>query len=154
MSEPISRIPRQYPLLCLLIAAWFVPSSAAVAAEPADNLQQLVNDTGVQIQLAYRQLPNERDRRQAELDAVVNAWRASNRSEASDEQLATWLHAAIRNSMPGSTKPLPPVPTFAAVAKREHESHVERSVVQKAPTVSDVPPDADPFRDDPASAHN
>ncbi|HVT29223.1 MAG TPA: hypothetical protein VHE81_14500 [Lacipirellulaceae bacterium] len=147
MGERIA--PRLYSPIYLVMAAWLLPTAGMFADGPADNLQQLVNDTAAQVQLAYRQLPNERDRRQAKLDSVVAAWRASNRDQASNERLATWLHTAILNSMPGSTKPLPPAPTFAASDKSV--LHAAASVERKTPPVSDGKLDDDPFRDDPAS---
>jgi hypothetical protein len=144
--------PQRSWLIYGSIAAWLLPTVVVFAASPADNLQLLVNDTAAQVQLAYRWLPNERDHRQAELETVVAAWRASTRSEANNERLATWLHAAIRKSMPGSTEPLPQVPTFSASDKTEPQA--AQRVEKEAPTVSDGKVDDDPFRDDPVSGRN
>ena len=90
-------------MLILVSTAWLMPGIATAAAGTADRLQVLVNDTAAQLQLAYRQHPDERTRRQEQLTAAVAAWRAAPRSEANNERLATWLRAAILNSMPGST---------------------------------------------------
>jgi hypothetical protein len=82
-------------------------------------LQVLVNDTAAQIQLAYRQHPDEQATRREQLAAVIAAWRAAPRNEANNQRLANWLRAAIQSSMPGSNDPLPPAPTFAAIVKPE-----------------------------------
>jgi hypothetical protein len=136
-------------IFILVIAPMFVAVSAASAAT-SNRLQSLVNDTAAQIQIAYRQHPDEREIRQEQLAAVITAWRAAARSEANNKLLTTWLHAAIRNSMPGSHDPLPPAPTFAANAKVESRV-VGRADVKKAAVDSSAKVESDPFRDDPAT---
>jgi hypothetical protein len=141
--------------------AWLMPGIASAAAPAPDKLQLLLNDTAAQLQLAYRQHPDERARRQEQLTAAVAAWRAAPRSEANNERLATWLRAAIVSSMPGSQEPLPAVPGFAAIVKAEpqpaaHEAVVEPQVVEKAiekkaPVEMVAKPEDDPFRDDPVN---
>jgi hypothetical protein len=141
---------------------WLMPGIAGAAAPAADKLQLLVNDTAAQLQLAYRQHPDERARRKEQLTAAVAAWRAAPRSEANNERLATWLRAAILSSMPGSQEPLPAVPGFAAIVKAEpqpavHEAVaepqlVEKAIEKKAPVETTAKPEDDPFRDDPVSA--
>jgi hypothetical protein len=144
-------------MLCLVAIAWFMPGAAGLAAGTADKLQSLVNDTAAQVQLAYRQHPDERERRQEQLAAVVAAWRAAPRNEANNVRLATWLRAAILNSMPGSQEPLPAAPSFVANAKTEShaEAHEVREEPQaaekKAPVETVAKPEDDPFRDDPVS---
>jgi len=152
-------------MLVLLAMAWFVPGIACAAVGAADKLQVLVNDTAAQLQLAYRQHPDERARRQEQLTAAVAAWRAAPRSEANNERLANWLRAAILSSMPGSKEPLPAVPSFAVIVKTEppaqaYEAPVEPQASEKArektaPVEAAVKParerEEDPFRDDPAS---
>lgn len=148
---------RQFPvnlrsnaLLCVMAVTWLLPTGAAIAAVSADRLQALVNDTAAQVQLAYRRHPDERKHRQDQLAAVVTAWRAAARSEANNEQLATWLHAAIQSSMPGSRDPLPPTPTFAASATIEARASGS-AAAEKARVTPGAKPEANPFRDDPAT---
>jgi hypothetical protein len=158
---PLTRRQLCFPLLVFAAIAWLSPAIAGAAAPAADKLQVLVNDTAAQLQLAYRQHPDERARRQEQLTAAIMAWRAAPRSEANNEKLATWLRAAILSSMPGSKESLPAVPSFAAVAKAEpqpetHEAPVEPQAVEKAiektaPSEAKAKPDDDPFRDDPES---
>jgi hypothetical protein len=121
-----------------------------VAAAPSNRLQALLDDTAAQIQLAYRQQPDERDLRQAELSAVVAAWRTADRNATNNKLLANWLHAAILSSMPGSQEPLPPAPKFVAASKSVVRP-TESSAAKKAPPSSDVKSKDDPFRDDPKS---
>ena len=136
-------------LFILVIAPMLVAVSAASAAT-SNRLQSLVNDTAAQIQIAYRQHPDEREMRQEQLAAVITAWRAAARSEANNELLTTWLYAAIRNSMPGSRELLPPAPTFAANVKVESRV-VGNADVKKAGVSTGAKSEADPFRDDPAT---
>ncbi|HEX5472759.1 MAG TPA: hypothetical protein VFW73_12785 [Lacipirellulaceae bacterium] len=143
--------PQNLSLVSLSMAASLLCTVALFADEQANNLQLLVNDTAAQIQLAYRRLPNEQHDRQAQLEAVVAGWHRSTRSEVNNEQLATWLHQAILNSMPGSTKPLPPAPRFAASDKSVF--HATEIAVKKTSSVLHGMPDDDPFRDDSVSAN-
>jgi hypothetical protein len=133
----------------LLIAATFF-AVPALSASAKDRLQTLVNDTAAQIQIAYRQHPDERDARREWLAAVIAAWRAAPRSEANNERLTTWLHAAISNSMPGSREPLPAMPAFVADVKVESRL-VENVEVKKADDNSRAKAEPDPFRDDPTN---
>ena len=96
--------------------------------------------------IAYQQ----RERRQAELGAVVAAWRASDRNGTNNKMLAAWLRAAILNSMPGSSEPMPPAPKFAATSKSVVQP-AGSSAVKKASPISEAKSDDDPFRDDPKS---
>jgi hypothetical protein len=158
--DRLTRRPSCFAILAL-IAACLTPAITGAATPATDKLQKLVNDTAAQLQLAYRQHPDERARRQEQLTAAVAAWRAAPRSEANNEKLATWLRAAILNSMPGSKESLPAIPSFAAVVKAEpqpetHEAPVEPQAVEKviekkAPVEAVVKPEDDPFRDDPES---
>jgi hypothetical protein len=106
---------RVFIAITLAAIAWLTP----VVAGAAEKLQVLLNDTAAQIQLAYRQHPDEQTTRREQLAAVIAAWRAAPRSEANNERLANWLRAAIRSSMPGSHEPLPPAPGFTAAVKVE-----------------------------------
>jgi hypothetical protein len=111
---------RKYRLLIAITlagAAWFTPAFAGAA----DKLQPLVNDTAAQIQLAYRQHPDEQATRREQLAAVIAAWRAAPRNEANNQRLANWLRAAIQSSMPGSNEPLPQTPSFTAIVKTESQ---------------------------------
>jgi hypothetical protein len=159
----VTRGFRPLAMLVLAAMAWLFPGIAVVASPAAVKLQVLVNDTAAQLQLAYRQHPDERARRQEQLTAAVAAWRAAPRSEANNERLATWLRAAIVSSMPGSAEPMPAVPGFAPIVKLEpqpivHEAPVEPRAVEKAlekkepieAVAKPVPErEDDPFRDDP-----
>ena len=146
MDQRFSLKHRYYAIVCLSALAWLMPTASAVSAVPADRLQALISDTAAQVQLAYRQHPVEREHRREQVAAVVAAWRTASRSELNNERLATWLHAAILSSMPGSREPLPPAPNFAA---KINSDPAGSSVVKKAATISERKPDADPFRDDP-----
>ncbi len=150
---------RRFAVLILVAMTWLMPGIASVAAGAADKLQILVNDTAAQLQLAYRQHPDERARRQEQLTAAVAAWRTAPRSEANNERLAIWLRGAILSSMPGSKDPLPALPNFAAIVKAEPkpESHeapaepqpVENAIEKNPPVETVAKPEDDPFRDDP-----
>src|SRR6476660_1067163 len=90
----MDQITRQRVALLILAGmSWFTRGNAGAKAPAADKLQLLVNDTAAQLQLAYRQHPDEKARRKEQLTAAVAAWRAAPRSEANNEQLATWLRA-------------------------------------------------------------
>jgi hypothetical protein len=159
--DQLTRRHRRFALLVLAAMAWLMPGIASAAAPAPDKLQLLLNDTAAQLQLAYRQHPDERARRQEQLTAAVAAWRAAPRSEANNERLATWLRAAIVSSMPGSQEPLPAVPSFVAIVKAEpqpaaHEvvvepQAVEKAIEKKAPVEMVAKPEDDPFRDDPVN---
>jgi hypothetical protein len=161
MDQSLMRRFRCFAMLVLVPVAWLIPGTASIAAGTGDKLQSLVNDTAAQVQLAYRQHPDERERRQEQLAAVVAAWRAAPRSEANNEKLAAWLRAAILSSMPGSQEPLPAAPNFVATIKIEtridaHEPLVKPQATgttaeKKAPAEAVANPDNDPFRDDPVS---
>src|SRR5215210_295603 len=81
------RINRRFAMLVLAVIVGLTPVIAGAAPGPTDKLQVLVNDTAVQLQLAYRQHPDERARRQEQLAASVAAWRAAPRSEANNARL-------------------------------------------------------------------
>jgi hypothetical protein len=160
--DRLTRRHRRFATLVLVSLAWLSPAIAGAAAPASpDKLQVLVNAAAAQLQLAYRQHPDERARRQEQLAAAIAAWRAAPRSETNNERLATWLRAAIVSSMPGSQESLPAVPSFAAVVKAEpqpetHEAPaepqaVEKAIEKKAPTEAVAKPEDDPFRDDPTS---
>src|SRR5215211_1144948 len=135
--DQLMRSNRHFPMLVVAAIVGLMPGIAGAGPTAADKLQVLVNDTAVQLQLAYRQHPDERARRQDQLAAAVAAWRAAPRSEANNERLANWLRAAILNSMPGSQEPLPAVPSFAVIVKTEppaqaYEAPVEPQASEKA----------------------
>jgi hypothetical protein len=145
---------RRFAMLVFVALAWLIPGIARAAAGTADKLQTLLNDTAAQLQLAYRQHPDERARRQEQLTAVIDAWRAAPRSDTNNERLANWLRAAITSSMPGSKEPLPAAPSFAVNVKSEsHEGPEsqasEKTIEKQAPIEAIARPDDDPFRDDP-----
>src|SRR3954453_21402196 len=115
----LTRARRRLLMIVLTAFISLLPGIVSLAAGTADRLQILVNDTAAQLQLAYRQHPDERARRQEQLAAAVAAWRSAPRSEANNERLAGWLRAAILNSMPGSQEALPALPSFAAMVTTE-----------------------------------
>src|SRR4051812_18884336 len=98
--EQLTRAHQRLGTLVLVALVWLVPVIAGAAGGANDKLQILVNDAAAQLQLAYRQHPDERARRQEQLTAAIAAWRAAPRSEANNEQLANWLRTTILNSMP------------------------------------------------------
>jgi hypothetical protein len=160
--DQFTRASRRFAILVLVAVSWLMPGIAGAAAGAPDKLQKLVNDTVAQLQLAYRQHPDERARRQEQLMAAVAAWRAAPRNEANNERLATWLRAAILSSMPGSREAMPAVPSFAPVVpvvKAEplvappeapvEPQAAETVVEKKTPTEAVAKPADDPFRDDP-----
>jgi hypothetical protein len=159
MDQRFTRGLRCFVMLVLGAVAWLLPGAAGVAAGTADKLQSLVNDTVAQVQIAYRQHPDERERRREQLAAVIAAWRAAPRSEVNNERLAKWLRAAILSSMPGSQEPLPAAPGFVVNVKAEARPEgpaapvatqaVEKAVEKKASVETVAKPEDDPFRDDP-----
>ncbi len=156
-------------LCCLLLAVFlmFIGASSTIAAPPsAEHLQVLVNETSAQIQLAYRLHPTEGQQRQEQLNAAVAAWRAAPHTDANNEQLTTWLHSAIRASMPGSRAKLQPIPAFKSndhsgkrpLEPTPAETHpsavvpVDKHAVGPTPVIESTTPadeETDPFRDDP-----
>jgi hypothetical protein len=161
--DRLTRVHWCFATLVLMTMASLSPAIAGAAPPATDKLQLLVNDVAAQLQLAYRQHPDERARRQEQLTAAVAAWRAAPRNEANNERLAAWLREAILSSMPGSTEPLPAVPSFATIVKTEPQPQpvahgapvepqaAEKVVEKKAPTEAVAKPLDDPFRDDPVS---
>jgi hypothetical protein len=158
--DQLTRGHRRIAVLVFVAMVWLLPGIASAAAGATDRLQLLVNDTAAQLQLAYRQHPDERARRQEQLIAVVAAWRAAHRSEANNERLAIWLRGAILSSMPGSKEPLPSVPNFAAIVKAEPNPQpqaeapmepqaAENAIAKKTSAETVAKPEDDPFRDDP-----
>lgn len=160
--EQFTRARQRVGTLLLMALVWLMPAIANGARGATDKLQTLVNDTLAQLQIAYRQHPDERTRRQEQLTSAVAAWRAAPRSEANNEQLANWLHAAILSSMPGSHEPLPAMPSFAVTVNLEPQADVrkpnearvelktgEMAISKKAPIKTAAKPQTDPFGDDP-----
>ena len=153
---------RRFPMLVIAAIAGLMPAIAGASPGAANKLQVLVNDTAVQLQLSYRQHPDERAKRQEQLAAAIAAWRAAPRSEANNERLAIWLRAAIVSSMPGSKEQLPAIPSFGTIVKAEpqpltHETPAEPGLAEpaiekSAPVETTAKPEDDPFRDDPVSA--
>jgi hypothetical protein len=151
MSPQFERTFRCYAIRVLVVACWLLPIDAAFSAAPKNKLQSLVNETVAQVQLAYRQHPAEQKLRRAQLEATLAAWRSAERSEANNALLATWLHAAMQHSMPGSREPLPPTPTFLITQQVAAPAgpRVERTE-PKTPTLAiEADAQTDPFRDDP-----
>jgi hypothetical protein len=147
--------------------ASYSPTPARAATKP-ERLPDLAAEASTQFELAYRSYPAEGENRQAQLNAVVTAWRSAPRTEANNERLTNWLRAAIRSSMPGSRDPLPPAPSFATSgeadkrtpAKAKPESvrapeptpaaEVTTQPKAESPKAGSADSQVDPFRDDPA----
>src|SRR4029079_13404556 len=140
--DQLTRGHRRFAMLVLAGMAWLLPGISGAAAPAADKLQVLVNDTAAQLQLAYRQHPDERARRQEQLTAAVAAWRAPPRTEANNERLANWLRAAIVSSMPGSKEPLPAAPSFAAIVKAEPKPEPHPAPATPEPQAAEKEPQA------------
>ena len=165
MFEITSTVQRRCTLLAAIVVASIALPLTVKAAAPTDRAPSLVRETSAQFQIAYRMHPEEGQRRQEQLAAVVNAWRVAPRTDANNERLTNWLRAAIRASMPGSREALPASPTFTAAASKEARSVVKPTVLEPTlaePTVAKATPaaepssspskhtsEADPFRDDP-----
>ncbi|MEO2048943.1 MAG: hypothetical protein ABGX16_20490 [Pirellulales bacterium] len=101
---------------CTLIAAAIL--GAAVTAQhghrqPLSALAELESDLRIQLQMAFRHDTTQHQIRQEQLDQVLNAWLQSPRSPADRQLLTQWLRQSIRDSMPGSTHPLPSLPSFS-----------------------------------------
>ncbi|HEY2841958.1 MAG TPA: hypothetical protein VGJ26_22555 [Pirellulales bacterium] len=106
----------------LIALAAGVPS---VAAQPpatqspktASDPQSLSAELTAELQLVYRDNLPEITRRREQLQQATDAWNASAKNEADRAQMTAWLHGAIRASMPGSDKLLPPIPKFVVAEK-------------------------------------
>lgn len=101
---------------CTLIAA--VILGAAVTAQhghrqPLSALAELESDLRMQLQMAFRHDTAQHRIRQEQLERVLHAWLQSPRSPADRQLLTQWLRQSIRSSMPGSTHPLPALPSFS-----------------------------------------
>jgi hypothetical protein len=144
----------------LTFMAGFTPV-AARAATQRERLPNLIAESSAQFELAYRSYPAEGQYRQEQLNAVVAAWRSAPRTEANNERLNAWLHAAIRSSMPGSREPLPTTPSFATNTERDKRPIAEPPVAKvriPEPTPANETARSskddsrvDPFRDDPSN---
>lgn len=103
----------KYFAVALLFAAFAVVNVAAESTVATQALQRLTNDLGLQLKLTYRHDLATHRERYAELAAALAAWNRSPRTDADYALMSDWLRTAIRNSMPGDGKPLPPPPTFS-----------------------------------------
>lgn len=136
-------------------------------------LPPLVRQTQAHFETSYWRDPTEKEHRLTQLREVTAAWRTATKNQSNDRRLHVWMRMAIRNSMPGSREPLPPVPAFerpwtpteAEVAHEAREEEAEElmpdsdggdaalrpvtgvttSAKQRAPEERSS---GDPFRDD------
>jgi hypothetical protein len=90
-----------------------VPDAAGQARPSQADVRSLVNAVTTQLRLVYRDNLPEYSRRSEQLGDAIRAWNNSSHSTADRQQMTAWLRQAVRDSMPGSTGSLPPVPQFA-----------------------------------------
>jgi hypothetical protein len=156
MIQSPLKFQSRWALFAIVGVAWGLLPAIAQAAAPPARLPALVAEASAQFQLAYRAQPAEGERRQEQLEAVVNAWRAAPRSDVNNQRLSNWLRAAIWSSMPGSHEELPAAPSFVSSGEREKRTAEPISkrahVPARTPAIESSKPDdahVDPFRDDP-----
>jgi len=133
---------------CALTSIALAASTKAESPRSTSDPSSLAAELNAELQLVYRDSLPEFTRRSEQLRHAIDAWNASPKSAANQSQITAWLHDAIHVSMPGSAKPLPPLPIFAnAETKAEGPSAAQSVLVAKpvAPRPStDKPPVAAP----------
>jgi hypothetical protein len=143
------------PWVVAICGVFAIPAAAAVPAVPAESRnstadpQSLSAELTAELQLVYRDNLPEFTRRSEQLRQAIAAWSTSAKSSADRTQMAEWLHQAIRASMPGSTKSLPPVPSFAPAEIKPSQSNskpsqpnLPASVLVAKPAAPQSPPAA------------
>lgn len=79
---------------------------------PVTDLPSLEADVRMQFDLALRHDMPRYKRRVAALEAVIDAFILSPQDANDQQLLSEWFQQAIRRTMPGALKPLPPTPEF------------------------------------------
>jgi hypothetical protein len=95
---------------CASLAAPAAAPAPAEPSRPAAEPTALAAELNAELQLVYRDNVPEYTQRSEQVRRAVEAWNASSKSAAERNQIIAWLRESIRLSMPGSTKPLPPLP--------------------------------------------
>jgi hypothetical protein len=111
----------------------------AAAPKSAPDPQSLSVELAAELQLVYHDNVPEFTLRSEQLRQATAAWNASAMNAADHSQMAGWLHEAIRASMPGSTKPLPPSPSFAPVESQAISPSVPQSALVAKHTAQQSP---------------
>jgi hypothetical protein len=99
-------------LVAILVLTIGVTASQKTS-EPTSSLAALESDLQFQFEMAFRHDTDEQDRRQAQLDRVMQKWNASPRTPADEHLLVQWLNESMSRSLPGAVAPLPPIPEFS-----------------------------------------
>jgi len=117
-------------------ALGFAPQARAQTqpqTQPSSSrLQPLVNEAVAQLQLSYRHDRAERQQRYEEIGQAIATWNKSARGPAENEQLAEWLRAVMRASMPGSKERLPPQPVFETTARTPAVPQLDNEMTKSA----------------------
>jgi hypothetical protein len=119
--------------LCVLAFALLATAARAATPRGASELESLETELDVELQLVYRDNVPEFKQRGEQVSRAVAAWDASTKSAADQARMTAWLREAIHVSMPGSTKALPPLPTFSS-------NSVNSEQVSKVALVPPAPP--------------
>lgn len=79
----------------------------------SDELQQLVDALGDQIEMQRSFNRARAEASQSQLQRAIKAWQKASRSDDDFELMREWLEQSIQASLAGSRKPMPPLPTFS-----------------------------------------
>jgi hypothetical protein len=106
---------RRIVFVAALASSASIPAMAASPApaeptRPAADPSALAAELNAELQLVYRDNVPEYAQRSEQVRRALDTWNASSKSAAERNQIIAWIHESIRLSMPGSTKPLPPLP--------------------------------------------
>jgi hypothetical protein len=140
----------------LAVIAVAAPARAESPRSTADP-QSLSAELNAEFQLVYRDNVPEFTRRSEQLRQAIDVWNASSKNAADRTEMTAWLRESIRLSMPGSIKPLPPVPMLVRDTVQPNPASksvlAAKSVASKPRAAKPATPrdssESDPFRDDP-----
>lgn len=123
-SSPSERITA---VVSTLFAIGFL--SVAVTAQrtgeaPVGELAKLEAELMTQLDIAYRHDTRLLDKHVAQFNAVLRDWQDAPATAERDEKLAQWIREAMGRAMPGSKRPLPATPDFAATSQPQAEIRV------------------------------
>ncbi len=128
----MSRVTRYqfaaFVLACVGLLISLFATAAAAQSDRSSELQHLVNDLGYQLQLVEQFDRGSSEKRLRQLAIALDRWNTSTRTHADFEAMQAWLQAAIRASMPGTSKPMPELPWFD-----QRLARVDRSAVLPSP---------------------